>query len=134
MFFMSGLNIYTDTFSTFRVVSHVDGGIIKHDRQSVLIDQPCRVYNNPTPEISMSEQAATSNGNNTLCCDINLDVQAGDEIIVKRGARISAQPVSTERYFAGLPNTYIEPFFGVSVDLQHKQVALLNEQRVGGGN
>ncbi len=131
MFWMPGINVYTDTFTSYRVIDNVDGGITKHDRQKILKDIPCRVYNNPTPEPTMNEQAATVTANNTLCCDVGTDIKEGDEIYVKRAALIRAEPVSVERYFAGLPNTYVEPFLGINADLSHMQVALLNEKRIG---
>jgi hypothetical protein len=59
MFSMPGINWYTDTFDSYRVIATVDGGITKHERQKVLSAVPCRVYNNPNADISMSEQAAT---------------------------------------------------------------------------
>lgn len=130
MFSMPGINWYTDSFDSFRVIATVDGGITKHERRKVLSAVPCRVYNNPNADISMSEQAATTSAGNTLCCDAGTDIKAGDEIIVSRSALIAAQPVSVDRYFAGHPNTYIEPFGGVIADLSHMQVALYNEKRV----
>lgn len=121
---------YTDTFDSYRVVETLDGGITKHTRQQVLKDIPCRAYNNPTPDIQMSEQAATTSGGNTLCCDIGLDIRAGDEIIVHRyGNNGDTTPIDT-RYFAGRPNEYRMPFGGVWCDIEHIQVALYNEQRV----
>ena len=130
MFSMPGLNWYTDTFDSYRVEDTVEGGITKHERKQVLSACPCRVYNNPTSEPSMSQTAATSSAGNTLCCDIGTDIKAGDEIIVYRSSAIRATPVSTDRYFAGKPNIYVEPFGGVIADLEHMQVALFNEQRI----
>lgn len=130
MFSMPGINVYTDTFTSYRVEAAVVGGITKHCRVKVLEDIPCRVYSTPNAEPQMSEQAATVSANNTLCCDVGTDIKAGDEIIVSRGSRIRSAPVSTERYFAGLPNTLIEPFFGISVDLSHMQVALFHDKRI----
>lgn len=130
MFSMPGINWYTDTFDAFRVVESKDGGITKHSREQVLTAIPCRVYNSPTPEPQMQEQAATTSAGNTLCCDIGVDIRTGDEIIVHRAARIKPQPISNVRYFAGKPNTYVEPFGGIVADLNHTQLALFNEERI----
>lgn len=130
MFRMPGIAWYTDTFDSYRVVSIVEDGITKHARIQVLSGVPCRVYNNPNAELGISEQDARINANNTLCCDVGTDIQAGDEIFVSRSSRIAAQPVCVDRYFAGKPNIYIEPFGGIVADLSHIQVALLNEYRV----
>ena len=130
MFSMPGTNWYTDSFDSYRIEAVVVDGITKHCRKQVLSAVPCRVYNNPNADIQMNEQAATTSAGNTLCCDVGVDIKTGDEIIVSRSALISAQPVSVDRYFAGKPNTYIEPFGGVVADLSHMQVALYNEKRV----
>lgn len=130
MFRMPGISWFTDSFDSYRIVAVVEDGITKHSRTKVLSNVPCRVYNNPTPEVGLSEQDARINANNTLCCDVGTDIQAGDEIFVSRSARISQTPVSVDRYFAGKPNIYIEPFGGIVADLNHVQVALYNEYRV----
>lgn len=130
MFSLPGIDIFTDLCDVYRDSETKEGGITKHDRVLVVSDVPCRVYSTPNADIQMQEQAATTSASNTMCCDVGVDVRAGDEIIVRRAARIRAVPVSTMRYFAGEPNDLVEPFFGVSVDLTHKQVALYNEERV----
>jgi hypothetical protein len=78
----------------------------------------------------MTETAAQANDNNQLCCDVGTDIKAGDEIIVYRSSAIRPQPVSVTRYFAGNINIYVEPFGGVVANLEHIQVALLNEERI----
>lgn len=130
MFQMNGIDWYTDTFDSFRVVESIDGGITKHERKQVLFGVPCRAYRTPTNEPSMEETAARLSGGNALCCDVETDIKAGDEIIVYRSSAIRAKPVSVERFFAGNPNVYVEPFGGVLADLEHLQVALYNEERI----
>jgi hypothetical protein len=130
MFSMPGINWYTDTFDSYRVIDSVEGGITKHTRTKILSACPCRVYQNPTNTPSMTETAAQANDNNVLCCDVGTDLKAGDEIIVYRSSAIRPQPVSTTRYFAGNINIYVEPFGGIVADLEHIQVALLNEERI----
>lgn len=127
---MPGINWYTDTFDSYRVIDSVEGGITKHTRTKILSSCPCRVYQNPTNTPSMTETAAQANDNNTMCCDVGIDLKAGDEIIVYRSSAIRPQPVSTTRYFAGNINIYVEPFGGIVANLEHIQVALLNEERI----
>ncbi len=130
MFSMPGINWYNDTFDSFRVVDSVEGGITKHARTQILSACPCRVYNNPTNSPEMTETASKESDSNTLCCDVGTDIKAGDEIIVYRSSAIRPQPVSINRYFAGKPNIYVEPFGGVVANLEHMQIALLNEERI----
>lgn len=131
MFHWPSIFVYTDLFESYRVVDTVEGGITKHERRPILKDIPCRIYSNPTPSINMTEQASTSDASNQLCCDLGVDIRAGDEIIVHRNGRTHDVPVSSYRYFAGRPNEYRLPFGGVSnCDIEHIQVALLNEERV----
>ena len=130
MFSMPGINWYTDTFDSYRVIDSVEGGITKHTRTKILSACPCRVYQNPTNTPTMTETASMANDNNVMCCDVGTDIIAGDEVIVYRSSAIRAQPVSTTRYFAGNINIYVEPFGGIVADLEHIQVALLNEERI----
>lgn len=131
MFSMPGINWYTDTFDSYRVEESIEGGITKHERKQILTGEACRVYTNPTPEPTMEDTAAKYSAGNMLACSIGTDIKAGDEIIVHRSAGIRAQAVSDERYFAGRPNIYVEPFGGILADLEHMQVALYNEERIG---
>ena len=130
MFHVPGIYIYTDYFDSYRVIEEDDGGITKHSRVPVLKNEPCRCYNNPTPDLSVTEQSSSSNANNQMCCAPGIDIKTGDEIIVYRNGLTQDRPVSTTRYFAGRPNDYRMPFMGTWADIEHTQVALLNEERV----
>lgn len=130
MFYMSNIQWFTDEFDVYRVVDTNEGGITKHERKQISERRPCRVYNNPTPDVSMQETAATVSKGNTLICDIDEDIRTGDEIIVYRSSRIREKPVSITRYFAGAPNMYVEPFGGAAPHLEHIQVSLMNEERI----
>ena len=130
MFMLNGLAWYTDKFDSFRVVSYLDGAITKQKREQILQCVECRIYHNPTNEPDLNDTAAVTSDGNSLCCAVDADVQAGDEIIVYRGAGVKTDPVSVERYFAGTPNRYVEPFGGILADLEHMQVALYNKERI----
>ncbi len=130
MFQLNTLAWYTDKFDSFRVVSYTDGAITKQRREQILSGEMCRVYRTPTNEPDLNETAALTTDSNCLCCAVDADVNAGDEIIVYRGSNVRDMPVSVERYFAGTPNRYVEPFGGILADLEHMQVALYHKERI----
>lgn len=131
MFSLPGIDVYQDTFDVYRDVVTVENGITKHDR--TLIVQGCvgRVYQNPTSSINLEDTVAGIDRGNQLMCDIDVDIQTGDEIIVYRSSRIRETPIEVTKYIAGNPNRYCEPFGGYFADLEHLQVALYNAERVG---
>lgn len=120
--------MYTDTFDSYRVVKTIENGITKQHREQVLQGVPCRAYQNATNQPGITETAAMNNSSNNICCDLGYDVKGGDEIILHRGANVGRFVNPDERYIAGVPNIYTEPFAGVTPDLEHIQFALLEEQ------
>lgn len=127
MAFFSFMNVYTDTFDVYRTVKTVENGITKQDRVLVLEGAPCRAYMNGTNPANLVETGATVSMSNMLCCELGYDVQGGDEIIVHRGANVGRRVNPDERYIAGPPNIYVEPFGGASPDLEHMQISLTDE-------
>lgn len=127
MAYYSFMRFYTDTFDSYRVTKTIENGIIKQTKYPLLKDIPCRVYNNPTNQPNLTETASTNNSSNTLCCELGHDIKGGDEIIVHRGANVGRHVNPDERYIAGVPNIYVEPFGGVAPNLEHMQVALIDE-------
>jgi hypothetical protein len=119
--------MYTDTFDSYRVIETIEDGITKQSRQQVLTSVPCRAYQNATNQPNMTETAAMINNSNVLCCELGWDVKGGDEIILHRGANVGRYINPDERYIAGPPNIYVEPFAGVCPDLEHMQIALIDE-------
>lgn len=122
------VQMYTDTFDSYRVVKTTVNGIIKQSREKVLEAIPCRVYQNQTMTPNLNETAADVSMSNTLCCELGYDIRGGDEIIVHRGANVGRHVNPDERYIAGPPNIYVEPYAGVCPDLEHMQVALTNAE------
>ena len=106
MAFFSFMQVYTDTFDTYRTV---------------------KTGTNPP---NLVETGATVNMSNMLCCELGNDIQGGDEIIVHRGANVGRFVNPDERYIAGPPNIYVEPFGGASPDLEHIQVSLTDEHLI----
>lgn len=127
MAFFRFMQVYTDTFDSYRVEVTLENGITKQSRVPVLTGIPCRAYQNNTNQPGITETAATINTSNMLCCELGYDVQGGDEIIVHRGANVGRHVNPDERYIAGPPNIYVEPFAGACPDLEHMQIALLEE-------
>lgn len=121
------MQFYTDTFDSYRVETTTEDGIIKQSRSKVLEGIPCRAYQNQTNQPNMTETAASINTSNMLCCELGYDVKGGDEIILHRGANVGRFVNPDERYIAGPPNIYVEPFGGACPDLEHMQIALIDE-------
>lgn len=122
------MQFYTDTFDTYRVIKSLENGITKQDRVKLLSGIPCRVYNNQTNQPNITDTAANISNSNTLCCELGYDIIGGDEIIVHRGANVERFVNPDERYIAGPPNIYVEPFGGCAPNLEHMQIALIDEK------
>lgn len=127
MAYFTFMQVYTDTFDTYRTVKSVEDGIVKQDRVPVLVGAPCRVYQNSTDQPNLTDTTANITHSNMLCCELGYDVKGGDEIIVHRGANVGRHINPDERYIAGPPNIYVEPFAGCCPDLEHMQIALIDE-------
>ena len=131
MAYFNLMMVYTDTFDSYRVVKTIENGITKQSRSQVLSGIPCRVYQNQTNQPNLTETSSTINESNMLCCELGYDIKGGDEIIVHRGANVGRHVNPDERYIAGRPNIYVEPFAGAFPDLEHMQVALVDEDVIG---
>lgn len=127
MAYYSFMQFYTDTFDSYRVEKTIDNGITKQSRKQVLSGIPCRAYANQTNAPILTETSSNINCSNTLCCELGYDVKGGDEIYIHRGANVGKNINPVERYIAGPPNIYVEPFGGACPNLEHMQVALIDE-------
>jgi len=76
----------------------------------------------------MKDTAAQVDPSDTLACDNEVDIRAGDEIMVVRGGMLGSGK-KPQRYFAGLPVNYYEPIGGVVPNLAHQAVPLTGEKR-----
>nr|DAM72205.1 MAG TPA: hypothetical protein [Caudoviricetes sp.] len=129
---MNFLDWYTDMVDVYRVVPTKDGDLTRQERQRVLQAIPCRVYQSDSRAINMTQTSADVRQEDKLSCDISAEIQAGDELIITRGARLGRTgPVI--RAFAGVPNLYYEPFGAVIPGLSHQEIRLLQQERVKGG-
>lgn len=123
---------YTDTVDVYRVQAVTDGSLTRHERVQVSAGTPCRIYRSDNRAISMSQTASSVSQNDHMACDISVDIQAGDELLIHRGGRLG-RPGPTIRAFAADPNLYYEPFGAIIPGLAHQEIRLLQQERVKGG-
>jgi hypothetical protein len=79
----------------------------------------------------MQPTAADSGSEDKLACDNAVDIQAGDELLVRRGGRLG-EARQTLRAFAGDPVYFYEPFGAVLPGLAHQEVGLLQREYLKG--
>lgn len=123
---------YTDLFKVYRSQQETKLGVTGN-MQRVLISKNNRgrIYRKSSPSLQTSPQASELQFNDQLMCDTELDIRAGDEIVVLRGFFIGKchENDNGQVYIAGEPADYYTPFGGVAPDVEHKQVPLQNTQR-----
>lgn len=129
---MNWTDWYTDTVDVYRVQAVMDGSLTRHERVQILAGVPCRIYQSDNRAIQMSQEAASVRQEDRLACDVSVDIQAGDELLIHRGARLG-KPGPTIRASAADPNLYYEPFGAVIPGLAHQEIRLLQQERVKGG-
>ena len=113
----------------WRNVPVKDGNLTRQERQQVLTGIPCRVYQSDNKPINMTQAASNVSQNDRLACGIDVDIQAGDKLVVTRGGRLG-KPGPTIRAFAADPNLYYEPFGAIMPGLAHQEIRLLEQERV----
>lgn len=129
---MNWTDWYTDTVDVYRVQAVMDGSLTRHERVQILAGVPCRIYQSDNRAIQMSQEAASVRQEDRLACGVSVDIRAGDELLIHRGAR-QGKPGPTIRVFAGDPNLYYEPFGATIPGLAHQEIRLLQQERVKGG-
>lgn len=129
---MTWADWYTDLMDVYRVAEVKDGNLTRQERQQVLKAIPCRIYQNDNKPINMTQTAANVQESDHLACDIAVDIQAGDELIITRGGKLGNLG-PTIRAFAADPNLYYEPFGAIIPGLAHQEIRLLQQERVKGG-
>ena len=71
----------------------------------------------------MSQAAASADQKDWLQCDNEVDIQAGDELIIHRGA-VLGKSIPDIRAFASGPNHFFEPFGAIMPGLAHQESQL----------
>lgn len=120
---------YTDYVDVFRNVEVLNGSITEFRRFKVHGKIPCRVFRSSRKRPIMEDTAAQIISGDALACAPEIDIQTGDELMVTRGGRIGYN-TNPDRYFAGQPTKYYEPFGGVMPNLDHQEIPLLTEERI----
>lgn len=122
---------YTDLVDIHRVASVQDGALTKHERVLVAEGEPCRVYRSGVHGPRMQSTAAMTEGEDKLACANEVDIQPGDELLIRRGA-VLGKTRQTIRAFAGEPVPFYEPFGAVLPGLAHQEVGLLQKEYLKG--
>lgn len=120
---------YTDLMDVWRVQTVMDGSLTRHERVQVYAGIPCRVYQSDNRAINMTQTAADIQQQDKLACAPDVDIRAGDELLIHRGAWLG-KTGPTIRAFAADPNLYYEPFGAVIPGLAHQEIRLLQQERV----
>lgn len=120
---------YTDTMDIYRVTSVQDGALTRQERTLIAQGVRCRQYCASAPGPSMSQTAASVTELDYVQCDNAVDVRAGDELHIHRGA-VLGKDLPASRVFAGDPQHYFEPFGAVMPGLAHQEIRIFQEERV----
>lgn len=119
---------YTDRMTICRVKSYRDGALTRQERVTVAEDVPCRIYRSGAHGPRMQPTAAyTESADDKLACGNDVDIQPGDELLIRRGQSLG-RTQQTIRAFAGEPVHYYEPFGAALPGLAHQELALLQRE------
>lgn len=120
---------YTDTVDIWRVTPTTTNGLTTNTREQLYTGIPCRIYQSDNQPINMDQSAAHVKQADRLMCDTSVDIRAGDQLIIHRGAGLG-KTAPDIRAFAADPNLYFEPFGAVLPGLAHQEIRLLQQERV----
>lgn len=120
---------YTDTVDIYRISESTNGALVEHTRELIAESVPCRIYQTNARAIQPQQTAAKLQQERKLMADNSVDIRAGDELFLHRGALLG-EIVEEIRAFAGEPVKYFEPFGGVMPNMAHQEITLLQEERV----
>lgn len=123
---------YTDTVDIWRVQATTTNNLTTNALVELYTAVPCRIYQSDNQPVNMQQTAATIKQADRLMCDTSVDIQAGDQLIIHRGARLG-KTAPNIRAFAADPNLYYEPFGAVMPGLAHQEIRLLQQEIVQGG-
>ena len=77
---------YTDTMDIWRVSEVKDGALTRHERKQVAAGIPCRVYQMGDGRIRWRRPLPMWEQGHWLQCGNEVDIEAGDELLIHRGA------------------------------------------------
>ena len=120
---------YTDTVDVYRTEQKMSGALSTQSRVQVGSGILCRIYEDSAKPIAMTGQAAEIKQTSKLACANEVDIRAGDELIIHRGGALGVATFNT-RAFAGDPHYHFEPFGAVIPGLAHQEIVLLQQERI----
>ena len=128
-------NWYSDLLSVYRVMDVTEDGLTVQKRVQIAGGVPCRVYNSQPANLSIRETAAVVRATEKLACAVDVDIKAGDELLVTRGGNLKGRLFERSRqqvrYLAGEPQDFFDPVGRTLTTLEHKEVGLLRENIAG---
>ena len=120
---------YTDTMDVYRITSEKVGSLTQNKREQVLAAVPCRIYQPDKRAIQLQQTAANIHQEDLLACGLDIDIRAGDELRIHRGALVG-RAFAEVRAIAADPNHYPEPVGNAAGGLAHQEIRLLQQKRV----
>ena len=124
-------NWYTDLMDIYRVTD-TGGAVTRQTLTLIQSDVPCRVYSSQTNNLAINPTAATANKNDKLSCGVDVDVRAGDTLMITRGGALNRGRAPV-RYIASQPQAFFDPVGGVLTGLEHLEVGLKEDNVNAGG-
>ena len=111
---------FTDLMDIYRVEAATTGALTRQERVLVASAVPCRIYSPQKNNLNLRQAASAVYGDEKLACAVDTDVEAGDGLIVTRGAALGrkTKPV---RYSASQPVLYFDPVGAAATGLEHME-------------
>lgn len=122
---------YTDLMDIYRVTD-TGGAVTRQTLTLIQSDVPCRVYSSQTNNLAINPTAATANKNDKLSCGVDVDVRAGDTLMITRGGALNRGRAPV-RYIASQPQAFFDPVGGALTGLEHLEVGLKEDNVNAGG-
>jgi len=113
----------------YRASSYQEGALTRQARVKIAEGVRCRQYCVSAPGPGMSQTAASVTELDYVQCANDVDIRAGDELHIHRGA-VLGKALAESRVFAGEPQHYFEPFGAVMPGLAHQEIRIFREERV----
>ena len=114
---------FTDLMDIYRVEAATTGALTRQERVLGAAAVPCRVYSPQKNNLNLRQAASAVYGDEKLACAVDVDIEAGDALIVPRGAALGrkTKPV---RDIASQPVLYFDPGGAAATGLEHMEVGI----------
>lgn len=119
---------YTDRMDIYRTEPVEEGALTRQERRQIATGAPCRLFHTGGNKLTLEREAASVGQSDWVQCGNEVDVRAGDELIIRPGAELNRQSPPL-RAFAGQPNQYFEPFGAALPGLAHQEIPLERKER-----